>query len=309
MTMATSWRWKDEGAHPITYPAWFVGLAVCGACHAVPPPASPFPTAADALASMKNTYRCERGVHGEAKVDHFSSHGRVRGRVLLFAVRPDDLRLDLLAPPPISSAVSTLTTFGGDFQLLDLRAKRFYEGPATPCNIARLTEVPLEAQALVKLLGGEAPLLVHDGNRLEMAWDRRGYYVIRIPSTRQASEEVHLSPTPEDFGKPWQQQRVRVLDVRVSQRGQDLYHAELDEHRWTSTAAPLVDPDGLEPPIPPSGPSCTVEVPHRIHIESPEGDQDMLFRYEKVELNPPLPAGVFTQPIPGGIEVVPVSCP
>jgi hypothetical protein len=285
-----------------------LACALC-ACGSVAPPLSQFPTAADALAGMKATYRCERGVHGEANVVHYSERGRVRGKVFLYAVRPANLRLDLIAPPPISSPVSTLTTLAGQFELSDLRERRFYEGPASPCNIARLTEVPIEAQALVKLLGGEAPLLVHDAAKLSMRWHREGYYVIHIPGTRGASEEVHLAPTPGDFGKAWQAQRIRVLDVRIWQRGRELYHAELADHRWTSTARELVDPDGLEAPIPPSGPACTVEVPYKIHIESPEGDQDMLFRYEKAELNPPLPSDVFTQPVAAGVERVHVTCP
>ncbi len=284
-----------------------LGVLLAG-CHSVPPPASPFPSAAAALAAMKDTYRCARGLHGEATVVHYSDRGRVRGKVLLYAVRPADLRLDLLAPPPVSAPVSTLTAQADEFRLLNLRERRFYEGRATACNIARLTEVPVEAHALVKLLAGQAPLLVHDDSQLQMSWDRHGYYVIRIPSTREAFEEVHLAPTPADLAKPWREQRVRVLDVRVSQRGADLYHAELGDHRPAVTAAPLTDPDGIEAPIPPSGPACTADVPHKIQIEASSGDQDMLFRYEHVDLNPPLPSGVFTQPVPAGVEVVRVDC-
>jgi hypothetical protein len=277
-------------------------------CHAVPPPRSQFPTAAEALARMKATFQCERGVRGEAKIDHFSEHGRVRGKLLLFASRPNRLRFDVVSPPPFNSIVSTLTADQGTFSLLDLRERKFYAGPATACNIARLTEVPLEAHALVSLLGGQAPLLVHQDSQLQMEWSGDGYYVIRIPSTRGASEELHVAPSPADLAQPWASQRLRVLDVRVVQQGIELYHASLDAFEWTSTAPPQVDPDGLEPPIPPSGPSCSVEVPRKIHIEVKESDQDVLFRYENVKLNPPLPSGVFTQAPPDGVERVRVEC-
>jgi hypothetical protein len=279
-----------------------------GACAKSPPP-SQFPTAADALERMKATYRCERGVHGEAAVDSFSERGRVRGTVLLYAAKPGELRIDLLGPPPLGSIVSTLTTQDGDFRLADLREKRLYEGRASSCAVARLTQVPIEAHALVKLLGGEAPLLKHDDARLAIEWSGKGYYVVRIPSTRDAVQEVHLAPTPADFGKPWRDQRVRVLDVRVAQQGVDLYHAELGDHLWAVTAPPFVDPNGLEPPVLPSGPACSAEVPRTIHIEVPEGGQDLIFRYDDVKLNPPLPPGVFQQPVPPGLEIVKVSCP
>ncbi len=277
-------------------------------CHAVPPPRSPFPTAADAIARLKATFACETGVKGEAKIDHFSERGRVRGKLLLFASRPARLRFDVVSPPPFNSIVSTLAAEQGHFSLFDLRERKFYEGPATACNIARLTEVPLEAHALVSLLGGQAPLLVHQDAQLQMEWSGDGYYVIRIPSTRGATEELHIAPSLADIGQPWSSQRLRVLDVRVVQQGIELYHASMDAHEWTSTAAPQIDPDGLEAPIAPSGPPCSVEVPRKIQIEVKESDQDVLFRYESVKLNPPHPAGVFTQTAPDGVEHVRVEC-
>jgi hypothetical protein len=287
--------------------AAFALLALAGCPSAAPPP-SRFPSAADALARMKATYACDRGVKGDAKVDSFSDRGRIRGKVLLFASRPSRLRFDLLSPPPFNSIIATLTTDDGRFALLDQRERKFYEGPASACNIARLTEVPLEAHALVSLLGGQAPLLVHKDSDLAIEWSSKGYYVVKIPSTRGALEEVHLAPTPADFQKPWSAQRLRVLDVRVAQQGIELYHASLDAHEWMSTAAPQVDPDGIDPPIPPSGPACTVEIPRKIHIEVEESGGDVLFRYEDVKMNPPLPTGVFSPPSAQGVERVHVEC-
>jgi hypothetical protein len=282
-------------------------LALTG-CPSAPPPPSRFPSAADALRRMKETYQCDRGVKGDAKVDSFSDRGRIRGKVLLFATRPSRLRFDLLSPPPFNSIVATLTTDDGRFSLLDQRERKFYEGPASACNIARLTEVPLEAHALVSLLGGQAPVLVHRDSDLAIEWSKHGYYVVRIPSTRGAVEEVHLAPTPADFQKPWSAQRLRVLDVKVAQQGIELYHASLEAHEWMNTAPPQVDPDGIDPPIPPSGPACTVEVPRKIHIEVEASGGDVLFRYEDVKVNPPLPPGVFTPPPADGATRNHVEC-
>jgi hypothetical protein len=49
-------------------------------------------------------------------------------------------------------------------------------------------------------------------------------------------------------------------------------------------------------------------VPRKIHIEVKESDQDVLFRYDAVKVNPPLPPGVFTQAAPDGVERVRVEC-
>src|SRR5262249_23601292 len=126
-----------------------VALLALAGCPSVAPPPSRFPSAADAIARMKATYACDRGVKGDTKVDSLSHRGRVRGKVLLFGGRPSRIRFDLLSPPPFNSIVATLTTDDDRFALLDQRERKFYEGPASACNIARLTEVPLEAHALV----------------------------------------------------------------------------------------------------------------------------------------------------------------
>jgi hypothetical protein len=287
--------------------AWPCLLALASCAHAAPP-ASQFPSAAQALEQLRATYRCATGVKGEAKIDQFSEAGRLRGKLLLFASRPDRLRFDVVSPPPFNSIVSTLTTDAGVFALADQRARKFYEGTASACNIARLTEVPIEAQALVMLLGGQAPLLVHRDAETKLEWNGHGYYVVQIAGSHGASEELHIAPAAADFSKPWQAQRLRVLDVRVAQQGIELYHAELGDHAWLSTAPPLVDPDGLDAPLGPSGPSCTVEVPRKLHIEVVESGQDVLFRYDEVKLNPPLPPGVFAQPVPDGMARERLDC-
>jgi len=283
-------------------------LGIVLGCHRVAPPPSRFPTAAAALERIKAGFACQRGVKGEARIDQFSERGRLRGKILLFAARPDRLRFDVMSPPPFNSIISTLTTEDGRFSLSDLRERKFFEGPATACNVARLTDVPLEPHVLVTLLGGRAPVLVHRDADLGMEWNTDGYYVIRIPSTRGAEEVLHVAPVADDFQRPWDAQRLRVLDVRVKQQGIELYHASMEAHEVAVTAPPQVDPDGLEPPLPPSGPPCSVEVPRKIHIEVPESDQDVLFRYDELKLNPPLPPGVFTQPIAAGMERIRVEC-
>ena len=101
---------------------------------------------------------------------------------------------------------------------------------------------------------------------------------------------------------------MRVIDLEVRQQGIVLYHAELRDHRPTSMGKPQVDPDGIDAPVPVSGPSCQAELPRSIHVEVPGKDADVLFRYEDVSWNPPLTDGLFTQPIPAGLHVERVSC-
>jgi outer membrane lipoprotein-sorting protein len=277
-------------------------LIGCG----TPPPASQLPNARAAVDRVHATQDCGIGIHASAKIDHFGKGGRVRGDLLAFAVWPDRLRMDVVSPFGVTLA--TLTSDGNKFSLYDLREKRFFFGPATACNIARLTTVPMPGHVLVSLLRGEAPILKHADPDTTIGWDSGGYYVITVKGTNAAEQRIKVAPHPSDFNLPWDKQRLRLLDVEVKQQGVVLYHAELSDHRPAAYDKPIVDPDGIDPPTPTSGPTCNAELPRSIHVEVPGKDEDVIFRYENVTWNPPLPDGTFTQPVPGGVEVLRVTC-
>ncbi len=280
---------------------------VCSGCvHPIAPPPSAPPDADALLARMRAGFACGIAIQASAKVDHFGEHGRVRGEVMLFAARPALLRMDIISPFGVTLA--TLTTTGTRFALADLRDKRFYVGPASACNIARLTAVPVPGHVLVDLLRGEAPVLKHPSRSATVTWSSDGYYAVTIGSSREAREEIRLAPRPEDWTLPWDQQRMRVLDVRVEQQGYVLYHAELGDHEGAPTAGPREDPDNLAPPLPPSGPRCDAEIPRRIRVEVPNPMADVRFQYEQLFWNPPLPEGTFEQPPPPGMRPEEVLC-
>ncbi len=264
-----------------------------------PPPASRFPTGEAALARMRATLSCSRGVSAEAKLDYIGPSGRLRGNVLYLMSVPDRVRLDLFSP--FGAMLSTLTSDGERFALFDPRQKRFFYGPANACNLARFTQVSLPPAVLVDLLRGEAPVLVHPNRPATIAWEG-GRYVIQIESTHGARERIELEPLESDYAKPWTEQRVRVLEVHVEQYGVPLYSVALSDHERSQTARERIDPDGLEPPVPPSGPSCTAELPRRIHIEVPSEGHDLVLAVSEVTHNPPLSSGAFSQERPPGLH-------
>jgi hypothetical protein len=255
---------------------------------------------------MQAAYACARGVQGDGKLDHMNEEGRFRGDVMLLASDPDRVRFDVISP--FGVVLATLTSDGHRFSMFDMNNKVFLEGPPDPCNIARLTQVHMPAHALVRLMRGEAPLLVHEPSDATITWDGGGYYVVTIRSRHEAVEEVRLTPAPNDFDLPYAQQHVRVLRVRVTQRGYVHFDAHLADHESVATMAAREDDLGLEPPIPPSGPACRVEVPRRIRVQVPYTRADVMFRYKQVGLNPPLVGGVFSQQVPGGVQRRWVTC-
>jgi hypothetical protein len=215
------------------------------------------------------------------------------------------VRFDIISP--FGATISTLTADGRDFALYDLRQKQFLHGPANTCNLSRFTRIPIPPHALVQLLRGEAPVLVHAREAATIDWES-GRYAIRISSKHQATEQIFLEPLPEDFGLDWSQQRVRVLEVAVSQADVVLYRAELAGHQPGRTSPPLVDAEGIDPPMPPSGPECSAQIPSRIRLEVPNSDQELILSNSEVFHNPPLSEGAFRQRPPGGVVIRSSPC-
>jgi hypothetical protein len=265
--------------------------ALALACGKSPPP-SLFPDGEAALARMRATYECSRGVTAEAKLDYIGPGGRIRGNVLYLAGSPARLRLDLFSP--FGAVLSTLTSDGASFRLADVRQREFFRGPANACNMARFTRIKLPPAVLVDLFRGEAPVLKHAGAPAQGAWET-DRYVVRVAGAHGAMERIELEPLPADFARPWAEQRVRVLGVAVEQQGVPLYSVTMADHVKAVTAPPRVDPDGLDPPLMPSGPACEAELPRRVHIEVPAEDHDLVLSVVEAAHNPPLPPGVFSQ--------------
>jgi len=282
-----------------------LGFAVLAAACGRPPPPSQFPDGDAALSRMHATYECSRGVSAEAKLDYIGPDGRLRGNVLYLASSPARLRLDLFSP--FGAVLSTLTSDGRDFALANLREREFVTGPANACNLARFTRVALPPSVLVDLFRGEAPVLAHAGSRPSAAWEN-GRYVVRVAGKHGASQRVELEPLAQDFTRPWAEQRVRVLRVEVEQLGVPLYAVSMTDHAPAVTAPARVDPDGIDPPVPPSGPLCRAELPRRLHIEVPGEEHDLVIALVEVAHNPPLPSGVFTQERPPGMKMHHSAC-
>src|SRR5688500_14131099 len=80
-----------------------------------PPPASQVPNARAALDRVHASQDCGLGNQAAAKIDHFGKGGRVRGDLLMFAIWPERLRMDVVSPFGVTLA--TLTSDGQKFSL------------------------------------------------------------------------------------------------------------------------------------------------------------------------------------------------
>lgn len=277
------------------------GCCALGGCA----PDSLFPSARLALDAVAEQHRCSRALRGQAKLDYFDDQGRVRVETLFLAEHPDHVRFDLISP--FGGTLATLTADGETFALLDTKDKAFYLGPASQCNVERFLRVPVPPAALIQLMAGEAPVLVHQPGQASIEWSG-GRYQIEIESRHGASQVIELVPHDDDWYKPYTEQRLRVVAVAVEQQGVELYRAELKDHAPAATAKPRVDPLGIDEDVPPSGPQCYAEIPRRVRFIVPLSDRDVIFEHDDVEHNPPLLPGTFTQPVPDGVSVRRSDC-
>lgn len=275
------------------------------ACHSAPP--SAFPTADAAISRMRDGASCSRSVQGEATLDYFGGGMRVRGKLLYMAAAPSKLRFDVYSP--FGATITTLTSDGSHFSLFDLQNKTFWDGPATTCNVERFTRIPVPPSALVELLRGQAPVLAHSPDQARIEWQSGlfggGHYLIEVSSQNSARQEIELEPHPDDFDRPYAQQRMRVTGIRVFQAEHELYSAELAGHEKALRRAAQRTPEEIElgvEPLPPSGPECDAELPRRIRITASESGQDLVIRSDEVWHNPQLSPGSFRQVAPGGVS-------
>lgn len=264
------------------------GCCAVGGC----PPPSQYPNARAAIDAVRGRHACSRGLRGEAKLDYLDPEHRVRVDAFYLTGQPRELRFDLVSP--FGTPLSTLTVNETVFTLLDREARAFYKGAPSACNVEQFLRVPVPPEVLVQLLAGEPPVLVHAAEAAQISWHGEGY-VVEITSLHDAKQRLVFEPEPKDWDKPYAEQRIRLTEVEVSQQGVLLYRATLRDYFAVHTAKPMVDPDGLEADIPPSGPPCDAEVPRRIRFEIPIAERDVLFEQKNAEHNPPRLPNAFTQ--------------
>jgi hypothetical protein len=220
---------------------------------------------------------------------------------------PEKVRFDLYSEFGVT--LSTLTSDVEKFALYSLDQRSFWYGPARTCNIERFTQVAVPAFALVELLRGRPPVLEHEAGQAEVRYKAplfgRGRYVVDIVGAHAASQRLELGIPQEDFQKPLDEQRVRLLGVRVRQGGRLLYKVALDGHSPQERAESELTQEEIEmgiPALPSSGPECHAELPGQLTFAVPGSGYQLTIDNQKVAHNPPIARTAFTQRIPSGVR-------
>jgi hypothetical protein len=228
-------------------------------------------------------------IKAEARVDQRGSEGRIRGMILMFAERPDRVRLDALTQ---FGPVAVLTADGGTFAFTDLRAKRYREGKTCPSNIARLLGVRLSAEQATALLLGEV-LLIEDVEKTRgtIICNSDGNYAIALVAQDLRRQNVTLSISEGDLAKPPSRQHLRVLTSELYlPNGKLLWRVTYEDYRVVRKG------------------TTRIEMPFSVRIEQPTSHSDTLLRFSQIEIQPTIPLDAFRQQPPPGISTESVTC-
>jgi hypothetical protein len=249
-------------------------LSLGASCGGVPRPRDGVRDATEMMRLMGEIRGRAHSLRARGKADHFGPDGRVRGTVYFFVEADGRLRFEALTP--LDTAAASLASDGETFSLLDVRERVYYTGPAEPCNIARLLQIPMEGRDVATILLGGTPLIAHSRARLD--WDDDGFYVLNLTGTDEGvRQRVEIAAD---------RRRLDVLRS-VVKRGDDVVW-ELEHEDLTRVSG--------------------IPFPKKIHFVNPREDADVLVQYQQIELNPELPDDAWTIPAPEGIPHRRVTC-
>jgi hypothetical protein len=282
------------------YFALFPSIFVIGCGSA---PRARFHDPGELLARLEAQSSCSKAVSGEAKVSFRGDARKLSASVLFLAQAPDRLRFD--ATHSIAGTLATLTTDGARFSLASLEEKRFYEGPARACNVARFTQVPVPPSVFVELFRNRVPRFLEErGNTVSEESPLFGtfHYSLTV-ETSGARARARVSVHPDDFERPVSEQRLRLDYYALERGGVRSFDATFDGYRAGKMATVSISGEdaalGLEP-TPPSGPECHAELASRARFFVESSGFSLDFSAMDLVHNPPLPEGVFLQePRPG----------
>jgi hypothetical protein len=237
-------------------------------------PAS-LPTARALLDELRARQAQVRSLRGDSKLDFWADGGRTKVTVNLAVMRPGQLRF--AAENPISGhTAGTLVTDGRRFALLDVEHNRFLVGAALPCNVARMTRIPMPPEDVVTILLGSAPIRPHEA--AEVGWNPasggREVLLLRLPGGW--TQRLEMARTSRD-----------LVDAQLHDpAGTMVWHLAHEDFRWIGGA----------------------RLPKKTRFVAPKERADVVLRYRDIDVNGSIPEEVFHLTPPPGMVATEVGC-
>jgi hypothetical protein len=245
---------------PMVAAAAVAGLAACAVPHAARIGAPPDPEAA--RTQLLEAESAVRTVRGLARLEFEGPQGSGSATQVLVVALPDRARVEALTPLGTTALVATIRA--EELRVHSLLRREFGVGRATHRTLSRLVKVAVPPESLLRLLAGLPPLpLRAQDPRLTLAADGEA---VRVESVD---------------GEYWQRLWVEGTIPAVA-RG-ELWRASelvlvfaLADRRTVGGRA----------------------FPFDLQIEEPSSGSRLRLRYERVEINADVEAGLFELPPP-----------
>lgn len=221
------------------------------------------------LAAIARRAAAVRSLTGQLHLEVWHKSERVRLRQLVAVRQPDRLRIDSLSP--FDQPLSTLVSDGRTLSLYSLEEKRFWQGGATPANLARLVPIAMAPESLSALLRGTLPVIRHQ--TATVGWNgEEGWYQLDLEGQGGRRQRIFLEPGT-----------LRVAGAQEWVGDVLQYRARLGDYSGTADDA----------------------VPRRMRLEAPGDDLRIDVEVVDHRLNPELPDAAFVLDPPRGIRVEP----
>jgi outer membrane lipoprotein-sorting protein len=140
-------------------------LAACAVRPVAPPPIAPPVSAANLLERLADSATAFTSLEGMAKV-RISTETRTQSVTeVLFAEKPDRLRLETLSP--FGQPLLVMATDGKQLEFLVPGEGKLYRDDFSLAHLQRLTRLPLQLTDLVHLLLYQVPVIGHERQSVE----------------------------------------------------------------------------------------------------------------------------------------------
>ncbi len=266
------------------------------------PPKSAPPSAEHAVAALRFDRGCGFSTRAQATLTLVTPTASFRGDAQLLVAEPRSLRLEVNT----TFGVALLQLAAREhMSAVDPRNRVFSEGPNDACTLQAWLGLPIPPDLLVSVLRGSVPVIVH--SKSSLAWTNDGAWEL-VFDGGDLQEVVHLDVASERRDSPWFQQSFSLRDAEVRIGSRVLWRLETDKHAPAPLAPALVDPDGIDDPVPPSGPACGATLPMRVVLTLPERHASLRLDLHDAAWNPPLVDSSFTLARPEGFRREVLRC-
>ena len=259
------------------------GALALTACRGPSCPADLLTDPSHVLAKQRTRAEAIHSLKAEARIDQRSKQGRIKGRVLMFVQRPEQVRFDAMTQ---FGPALVLTSNGQELALSDFKENRYLTGETCPSNIARLIGVALAGPDVVSALLGDAPPFESGHDAIKCSGE--GSYLIDRRAKDGSRELLEFRIQEQDFAKKADQQRLTLSEVNVwNAAGKKLYRVRYEDYRGVGQGASL---------------------PFTVRIDDESSGSDAVLRFEKIQVNVNVPEGAFRQEPRAGLSVEALTC-